>query len=151
MKTGTDTVVAARGLGLALNHAARLLKSEFERRSRCRHLSLMQWRTLSQLDKQDGLSQAALASRIDASPMTMSDILDRLETLGYVQRGPDPNDSRAKLVHITDAATPALDELREIAADVYSRALDGISQADRETLLAALKRIVANLDATQME
>ena len=79
--------------------------------------------------------------------MTISDILDRLEALGLVRREADPTDSRAKLVWITEAATPIVAEMRTIAAEVYDRALDGITPAERETLIRALLKIAENLES----
>lgn len=141
----------ARTLGLALHDAARLLRSEFERRARRQRLSLMQWRALGMLAREDGLTQTALAARIEASPMTMSDILDRLEALGYVRREPDPSDSRAKLVRITPEALPIVEEMRSIAQEVYDLALDGIAPNDRATLMRALGQIAANLETAAAE
>jgi MarR family transcriptional regulator for hemolysin len=146
MKTAPDSNSDVQSLALALHDAARLLKSEFERRARQTRLSLMQWRALAKLAREDGLTQAALAARIEASPMTMSDILDRLERLGYVRREPDPSDSRAKLVWITPAAAPIVAEMRALAAEVYDLALAGISTEDRHKLLEGLRRIGANLE-----
>ena len=71
----------------------------------------------------------------------------RLDTLGLVRRETDPGDSRAKLAFITEAARPIVDEMKRIATEVYDKALAGIDGGDRETLMKALCRIAANLDA----
>lgn len=146
MKTDPASRSDVQSLALALHDAARLLRSEFERRARQKRLSLMQWRALGMLAREDGITQTALAARIEASPMTMSDILDRLEALGYVTREPDPSDSRAKLARITPAAQETVGEMREIAQEVYALALAGIPAEDQATLLRGLNRIAANLD-----
>jgi DNA-binding MarR family transcriptional regulator len=132
-------------LGLLLHDAARLLKSEFERRARGHRLTLMQWRVLGQLSRSDGLTQTALGALVEASPMTVSDILDRLERMDLVRREADPGDSRAKLVWITAAARPLIDEMRAVAVEVYDSALANISAEDREALMRSLGQIVDNL------
>ena len=136
-----------QSLGLLLHDAARLMKSEFEKRAREHRLSLMQWRTLGALSRNDGMSQVALAARVEASQMTMSDIIDRLESEGLVRRESDPSDGRAKLVRITEAALPIVAEMHEIAATVYATALDGIAPQDLDALTRALQQIVGNLEA----
>lgn len=143
IKSWLDTM---QTLGLALHDAARLMKSAFERQARGHRLSLMQWRTLGALDRCDGISQAALAARVEASQMTMSDIIDRLEGDGLVRRESDPSDGRAKLVWIADAAKPVVEEMHDIASDVYAAALDGISSDDIEGLTRCLRKIVKNLE-----
>lgn len=135
-----------QSLGLMIHDAARLLKGEFERRTRDKKLTLTQWRVLVHLAKDEGLTQTTLAQRLEASAMTMSDVLDRLETAGYVRREPDPSDSRAKLVWITDKARELVGEMRHVADEVYDKALAGISAADREALVRAMSRLTQNLD-----
>lgn len=140
-----------QSLGLMLHDAARLIKSEFERRARGHRLSLMQWRTLGALNQNDGMSQVALAARVEASQMTMSDIIDRLESEGLVRRESDPADKRAKLVWITAAAAPVVEEMRSIATEVYAAALAGIAPEDLDGLTRSLQQIVSNLETDDTE
>ncbi len=140
-----------QSLGLMLHDAARLIKSEFERRARGHRLSLMQWRTLGALNQNDGMSQVALAARVEASQMTMSDIIDRLEGEGLVRRESDPADKRAKLVWITAAAAPVVEEMRSIATEVYAAALAGIAPEDLDGLTRSLQQIVSNLETDDTE
>ncbi len=140
-----------QSLGLMLHDAARLIKSEFERRARGHRLSLMQWRTLGALNQTDGLSQVTLAAKVEASQMTMSDIIDRLESEGLVRRESDPADKRAKLVWITQAARPVVEEMRSIATEVYAAALAGIAPEDLDGLTNSLQQIVTNLETDDTE
>ena len=132
-------------LGPLLHNATRLLRREFERRAREHRLTLLQWRVLAKLADQDGMTQTALANLVEVSAMTLSDIVERLETLGLVRRETDPADSRAKLVWVTPAAQEMVSDMRVIAEQVYDRALDGLDEADRAALQRALTRISANL------
>jgi MarR family transcriptional regulator for hemolysin len=134
-----------QSLGLLLHDAARLLKREFERESRQYGLTLLQWKVLAKLADGDGLSQATLAGLVEASPMTLSDIVERLESRGLVTRAPDPADSRAKLVSIEPAARVMVGRMRGVVTEVYDRALSGIASEDRAALTRALTRITENL------
>ncbi|ARE41207.1 Transcriptional regulator, MarR family [Rhodovulum sp. P5] len=132
-----------------LHDAARLLKADFERRARGYGLTLLQWRVLRQLAfSETGLRQTEIARRVESSPMTVSDVLDRLEGFGLVQREVDPDDSRAKRARITAKAEALLHEVKGIVAEAYDQALAGIDPAEREVLERCLQQIVANLETT---
>jgi DNA-binding MarR family transcriptional regulator len=49
----------------------------------------------------DGLRLNDLAARAGITPQSMSQFVDELEDLGYVERRPDPDDRRAKRIHLT--------------------------------------------------
>lgn len=140
-----------QGLGLLLHNAANLLKREFERAARPHGLTLLQWRVLGELSRNEGLTQTALGGRLEASPMTISDVIERLEIAGFATREVDPSDSRAKLVAITTKARALVEEMRAVADEVYGKAVDGIDEADRAAMIRALTRIAANLEDTRIK
>ena len=134
------------GLGMLLNSAAGHLKREFERASRPYGLTLLQWRALSTLSRTQGQTQTELAATLEASPMTVSNMLERLEAAGLVSRETDQTDSRAKRVAITAKARSILAQMRVTAEAVYARAARDISDADQQALMRALQQIIANLE-----
>jgi DNA-binding MarR family transcriptional regulator len=77
--------------------------------------------------------------------MTVSGLVERLEGKGLVVRVTDPNDSRAKIVKITDKATAMVTEMKRLADDVYAEVFDGVTEADRQTAMKVLQRMSANL------
>jgi DNA-binding MarR family transcriptional regulator len=48
-------------------------------------------------------SQARLAEQAGTDPMMTSQVLRKLETRGLLERTPDPGDSRARRLHLTEA------------------------------------------------
>lgn len=136
-------------LGKLLHHAARLLKREFETYAKHHRLTLPQWQVIAQLSHRDGLSQTTLASLVEVNPMTLSDLVDRLEQNGLVRREADPSDSRAKLVWITPAALKLVAEMKQLAGVVSDQALAGISEADRAIIIRGLETIIFNLTTNQ--
>lgn len=50
---------------------------------------------------EDGLRLNDLAARAGITPQSMGQFVDELEDLGYVERRPDPDDRRAKRIHLT--------------------------------------------------
>ena len=132
-------------LGLMLLDAASALKREFEHVARPHGLTLLQWRVLAELCKQDALTQTELGHRLDTQPMSISSVVERLEGAGLLTRRADTVDSRAKIVEITDSARALMARMRGVADDVYARAFTGIDAQDSAATKRALRQIAANL------
>lgn len=136
----------SKTIGLLLHEASALMRREFERAARPKKLTLMQWRVLARLSDQGDMRQAELGVAINASPMTISDVAERLECAGLLRRDPDPEDSRAKRLALTDAGLAKVLEMRTTAAQVFDKALDGIPEDDIAGLTRALTRLIQNLE-----
>lgn len=85
-----------------------------------------------------------LASAAGIRPQSMMKIIQELEQQGLVERGPDPADSRAKLVDFTDTGRLLIKELSESTATVWQQYQDVIGGRE-------LKRTLRNLDTLIME
>lgn len=130
---------------------ARFLRRYFAEVAREHGLTLTQWRALGALAHDDGLSQSALAARIDSDPMTLSTMIERLEARGLVRREADPEDSRAKIVWLTEQAHGLVGDMRALAEKAQAKAFAGISSSERETAIRVLARMRDNLEAPEFE
>ena len=139
MKAGKDTI------GFLLNDAARLMRRDFERRARPLGLTRAQWQTMFHLARNEGCNQVTLAELLDVEPITLARVIDRLETSGLVERRPDPDDRRARLLFLGAHAHPLLDDLRALGAETRETALAGISDEERTLLATLLGKMRANL------
>jgi DNA-binding MarR family transcriptional regulator len=144
-------VKARAPLGYLIHEVARLMKRRFEDEARMNGITMPQWRALAQIGVNDGISQATLAACIDADPMTVSGILDRLEKRGLIDRYPDPNDSRAKLARLTDEGLWVFKAARDVGTAMYEAALVGIDEDDRAIAESVLKRMRDNLSGQVAE
>lgn len=133
------------GFGFLLSETSRTLRRRFEQKAQDYNLTSAQWRAIVEVSRQEGMTQVALAQRLEIEPMTVCRLVDRMEAAGFVSREPDPADKRAKLVRLTDQSRGILDKMRKIAHLVYEEAFDGFSDDERVSLVAALNRINANL------
>jgi DNA-binding MarR family transcriptional regulator len=61
-------------------------------------------------------SQLLRRSSLTNSPQTLSSLLDRMETNGFLTRSPHPTDARGVLVTITDKGSHAVNELFPLLA-----------------------------------
>lgn len=134
-----------RNFGFLLHEAARLFRQDFNRRAEQLGMTQVQCRALARLARNQGINQVALAEILEIQPMTLVRLIDRLAASGLVERRPDPKDRRAQLLFLTDAATPVLDQIGEMAVLTREVALAGFSKAERKQLLGALVAVKSNL------
>src|SRR5882757_1960758 len=75
----------------------------------------------------------------------MTNRLDRLESAGLIERRPDPNDRRGKLIALTAAGRHVIDETitRHVANE--ERLLSVLTAAEQEKLNALLRKLIAGL------
>jgi DNA-binding MarR family transcriptional regulator len=132
-------------LGFLLHDVARLLKKRFEQNSRGSGLTRSQWHVLTYLAQNEGINQARLAELIEIEPITLGRIVDKLETLGLIERHPHPTDRRRWLLHLMPAARARLQQARDYDDVTRSEAMAGVSEADRQHLLKTLQALKANL------
>ncbi|MBP2300735.1 MarR family winged helix-turn-helix transcriptional regulator [Azospirillum picis] len=132
-------------LGFLLHDAARLLRKRFEQQARHLGLTRSQWQVLAYLSSNEGIHQGGLAELLDIEPITLVRLLDKLEAIGLIERRPHPTDRRVRLLHLTDKARPLLGSARKLGDATRAEALQGVSAADRETLVRVLGLIKCNL------
>jgi MarR family transcriptional regulator for hemolysin len=132
-------------LGFLLHDVARLLRKRFEQNSRRSGLTRSQWHVLTYLAQNEGINQVRLAELIEIEPITLGRIVDKLETLGLIERHPHPTDRRRWLLHLMPAARARLQQARDYDDVTRSEAMAGVSEADRQHLLKTLQALKANL------
>ncbi len=138
-------------LGFLINDVARLLRRAFDQRAQGAGLTRAQWQVLAHLFHNEGSNQAAVAEALEIEPITLSRHIDKLEKLGFVVRLPDPNDRRARRLHLTPAVQPLLDEMRLIGKSVLAAALEGVDAEETERMIASLSRMRANMAGRGIE
>lgn len=134
-------------LGFLLSDVTRLLRRSFDARARAIGVTRPQWRVLTALARHEGCQQAQLADVLDVEPITLSRMIDRLQTAELVERRADQADRRAWRLHLTPRAMTLVDELRTLAEALFDDALAGIDATRRDALIATLDDVRANLSA----
>lgn len=101
-------------------------------------------RILSKLVHQgDGISQAALAEKMNIRPQSMSEALTRLEEHGLIRRLPNPQDKRGTLVYLTDEGRFREAELAERRRQTADSLLCVLNESEKDTLATLLGKILA--------
>ena len=139
------TEVNSPTLSFVLHDVARLLKKRLEQLFRGSGLTRSQWQVLAYLAQNEGINQKGLAELLEIEPITLGRIVDKLEAMGLIERHPHPTDRRTWLLHLTPAARPKLEQVRELGEVIRGEALAGVSEIDRQHLLKTLQALKANL------
>jgi DNA-binding MarR family transcriptional regulator len=134
-----------RNLGFLLHDVARLMRKRFEQNARELGLTRSQCQVLAHLARNEGIHQGALAELLEIEPITLTRILDRLEEAGLVERLPHHRDRRVRLLRLTKAAHPLIDDIFAIGALTRGEALEGVSEADLDRLFDILGSMKTNL------
>jgi DNA-binding MarR family transcriptional regulator len=136
-----------QSIGFLISDTARLMRRRFDQRARHLGLTRAQWQVLAHLQRNEGINQIGLADLLDIEAITLCRTIDRMEEGGWVERRPDPNDRRARLLFLTDRARPFIADMRAIAEEIYAEALAGLPADTRQNLTEILTAMRTNLSA----
>lgn len=134
-----------RSFGFLLHDIARLLRKKFDQRARALGLSRSQWQVLVHLSRHEGIHQSGLAEILEIENITLGRLIDRMEEAGWVERRPDANDRRVRLLFTTEKVMPVMERVRAIAEELRNEALAGLPPAERDRLIETLMAVRANL------
>jgi DNA-binding MarR family transcriptional regulator len=129
--------------GFDLIEAGRLYSRCFH--ERFRQLNLTHCRVLLALAQNPGITQRRLAQLVALDPTALGRILDLLEASRWAKRQSQPGDRRARSLLITEEAQALLPVMRNVVNESQVDALQGFSAEEKQNLMSALERVLANL------
>ena len=98
---------------------------------------------ITHLDR-GGTRQAVLAKRLGLSKQAVQQFVDELEKDGIVERKPDPDDSRAKMVTFTAHGRRALADANIAKRRIEAAYLRRLGKVEFDQLIAALRALDNN-------
>src|SRR5205807_3428023 len=134
-------------VGALMHDVARLMRRRFERRTRQTGLAItrQQARALLSVARNEGLSQAAVATLLDIEPIALVRLLDRLHEEGLVERRLHPTDRRVRTLWLTPLGWRVVDRVLAINREIRDEACAGLSPAAREAMMRAPDHMKGNL------
>ncbi len=124
---------------------ARLIRKLADRRLSNIGLTRAQWQALGNLKRLGPLTQATLADVMELQTATITRLIDRLESSGWVVRCPSAHDRRVKLVSMTEKAKSVMDEVSAIGGKMREDMLVDLPQHEREHLVETLTLVKSRL------
>lgn len=96
----------------------------------------------------NGVRQKLVSEAAGIDPAALVRSLDQLEANGILQRVDDPNDRRAKTLHLTEKGAQLAADLERMLEQVKDRIFAGLSQEDGAAAVRVLTEIMraANLE-----
>jgi MarR family transcriptional regulator, transcriptional regulator for hemolysin len=124
-----------------------MFRRRFDRRARQTGLPItrQQARALLYIARNEGLSQAAVATMLDIEPIALVRMLDRLHEEDLVERRPHPTDRRVRTLWLTPLAWAVIDRVLALNAEIREEACAGLPPAARDMLMRALGHMKGNL------
>src|ERR1700760_4016537 len=104
-------------------------------------LSMWGYVVLSALDRSPIRTQAALAEAIGADKTRIIPTLDELQEHGHIERIPDPDDRRARLLAITDSGRSVKDAVQAGIQRGEEQWLGQVSASERDVFLRVLDQL----------
>ena len=131
----------SRRITFLMHDIARRARYLFDARARSKGITRAQWRVLTSLARLDGPTQSDLAELLDVERITLCRMVDRLAEAGLVERRADPSDRRVWRLHLTERATPLVEELSSMANAMEEELLEPLTVDQRDVLRSLLTTV----------
>jgi MarR family transcriptional regulator, organic hydroperoxide resistance regulator len=110
-------------------------------------ITAVQAMVLNFLGQEDGITSTELGRKTALDSATLTGILDRLESAGFVERKRHPEDRRAIRICLTETGRKISGELFSTAIEANKEFLAGLSASEQK----ALRKLLGKIRATASE
>ena len=108
-------------------------------------VTLSQWRVVSALVLQPGLTQKEIADKMGIEGATLVPVIDKMEKEGLLKRKQDSTDRRANKIYLTPKADSLWMSMTDCALKIRKSSTKNISESDIQITLDTLRKISKNL------
>lgn len=108
-------------------------------------VTISQWRVISTLTRQPGITQKEIADRVGIESSTLVPIIDKMEKDGFVKRKLDNEDRRINRIYLTTKADDLWNSMIKCALRIRTLSTKEISEEQIKTTLDVLRKISKNL------
>jgi MarR family transcriptional regulator, transcriptional regulator for hemolysin len=136
-----------RAFGFLVHDVSRLIKRRFDRRARQMGLPItrQQAAVVLNIARNEGVSQAEVATWLGIEPIALVRMLDKLHEEGLVERRAHATDRRVRTLWLTPAAHPVVERILAINEAIRQEAFEGLAPKTRDAVINALSQIKDNL------
>jgi DNA-binding MarR family transcriptional regulator len=92
-------------------------------------------------------SVGEVAKRISLSQATVTNVLDRLENIGYVKRARSEHDKRKVIVGITPTGKRKLDGAPSLLQEYFIHEFERLAEWEQTLMLSSLQRVASMMNA----
>jgi MarR family transcriptional regulator, transcriptional regulator for hemolysin len=128
-----------------LGELSRLVRAYADRQAARYGITRAQWAVLAKVERFEGMKQTELAEQMEMQPITLTRLIDRLCDAGWIERRSDDSDRRVNRLYLRKAGRALLGKMIDLKSEITATALEGISPADAQRLLAQLETVKENV------
>lgn len=132
-------------LGYLLNRCAAKMASRFAEELAPYDISLAQWGALLAIFEKTEASPSDVAGRVGINRGATTRLIARMEAKGFIERRSNDADGRSVMLSLTPEMQRRMPELIGLSKQVNSDALAELSDAEAETLLRTLSKLLGKL------
>ena len=126
--------------------AAKAIRDAYDERLARLGLNLSLASLLAYTDEYGAVSQTRVAQHLGQGRAVTGSNIDRLASLGLVERRPDPDDRRVWLVAVTEEGRATAEQVKAVDFELRAELRVGVSREERQMLATLLLRLQQNLD-----
>lgn len=136
-----------RNFGFLVHDVSRLIKRRFDRQARQTGLPITrrQAAVVLYIARNEGVSQAEVATWLDLEPIALVRMLDKLNEERLVERRAHPTDRRVRTLWLTPAARPVVEQILAINKAIREEAFAGMPVHARDAVIDILDGVKGNL------
>ena len=97
------------------------------------------------------LTAMTVAGKLEVAKSRATVIIDNLVRKGLLQRAPDPNDARVKLVSLTPKGQRKVREIEEFVFHLHSQLLGQIEASQRPNIISALEVLRSAMESIKAQ
>lgn len=133
-------------VGFVVNYTAKLFQRSLDLELRKNvGVTLSQWRVVSSLVLQPGLTQKEIADKMGIEGATLVPVIDKMEKEGLLKRKQDSSDRRVNRIYLTSKADSLWESMTNCALKIRKSSTRNISDSDIRITLDTLRKISKNL------
>jgi len=136
-----------------LHHLTHLMQRVRSQRSTSANFNMADGKgfLLSELYKQDGLTQRELSEVLDIRPSSVGELIRKLEIKNWVMRKNNEQDRRVMNVFLTAQGRKVVEETADIETGIHSQMFQNINQEDLSYFTNVLDRMICSLEEGSIE
>lgn len=139
-------------IGYAITLCSKLLKNKLNKELEKEGITAAQFAVIKDIEINsksnkdiENITAVAIGERLDMDKPTISGIINRLASKGYVEKLPHPTDKRASILKLTDYCTKMLQIFELISENVISTAIEGVSAEELSKFNEVVSKLINNM------
>lgn len=108
-------------------------------------------RLLRLISKNEGLTNAEIAEKLDIRPSSVSVGLSHLEEAGFIERRAKESDKRVSTIHLTAKGQEMLNQAKARRDEMSEKMFGNLTEEEQDQLIKLLNKVQENFDTLDFE